>query len=89
MSWLIRGVFLVGLAGCSLSPFVTSQTVDYNGAIEAANNQLLLANILRARDHAPLYFSDLSQISRLAVARSVDQSADSFRTGERCREAVR
>jgi hypothetical protein len=53
---------LVALAGCSLAPAVSNFTVSYNGSIEEVNNQLLLANILRARDRAPLYFSDLSQI---------------------------
>jgi hypothetical protein len=62
MRWLALGVLVLTLPGCSLSGFVTTETVDYNAAIESANNQLLLANILRARDRAPLYFSDLSQI---------------------------
>lgn len=62
MRWLALGMLVLTLSGCSLAGFVTSETVDYNGTIEAANNQLLLANILRARDRAPLYFSDLSQI---------------------------
>jgi hypothetical protein len=62
MRWLALAPLLLALPSCSLSSFVTSETVDYNGAIESANNQLLLANILRARDRVPLYFSDLSQI---------------------------
>jgi hypothetical protein len=62
MRRLVGVALCLGLTGCSFSGLISSQTVDYNATIETANNQLLLANVLRARDHAPLYFSDLSQI---------------------------
>ena len=62
MRRLIVVVLSVALAGCSLAPQISNYTVSYNGSIEEVNNQLLIANVLRARDRAPLYFSDLSQI---------------------------
>ena len=53
---------LVLLAGCSLAPVIAENTLDYNTTVETVTNNVLVTNILRARDYAPLYFSDLSQI---------------------------
>jgi hypothetical protein len=50
------------LAGCSLGPAITENSADYNTTIEDVTNAALVSNALRARDHAPLYFSDLAQI---------------------------
>ena len=50
------------LAGCSLAPVIAESTLDYNTTVETVTNGVLVTNILRARDGAPLYFSDLSQI---------------------------
>jgi hypothetical protein len=50
------------IAGCSLAPFIASNSIDYNTTVESVTNSVLVTNILRARDGAPLYFSDLSQI---------------------------
>jgi hypothetical protein len=50
------------LAGCSLGPVIAESTLDYNTTVETVTNGVLVTNILRARDGAPLYFSDLSQI---------------------------
>jgi hypothetical protein len=50
------------LAGCSLAPVIAENTLDYNTAVETVTNGVLVSNILRTRDGAPLYFSDLSQI---------------------------
>jgi hypothetical protein len=41
---------------------IAENTLDYNTAVETVTNSVLVSNILRARDGAPLYFSDLSQI---------------------------
>jgi hypothetical protein len=53
------------LAGCSLGPAITENSADYNATIEDVTNAALVSNALRARDHAPLYFSDLAQIRGL------------------------
>lgn len=50
------------LAGCSLAPFISSNSIDYNNTVENVTNNVLVTNILRARDQAPLYFSDLALI---------------------------
>ena len=51
------------LAGCSMSPTVKSYSVDYADAMEAFSNEMIVRNILRAKEHAPLHFADLSQIT--------------------------
>jgi hypothetical protein len=50
------------LAGCSLAPLIKSDSVDYNETYDEVTNIGLVTNILRARDHAPLNFSTLSDI---------------------------
>ena len=55
-------IALVLLAGCSLAPVIAENTLDYNTTVETVTNNVLVTNVLRARDYAPLYFSDLSQI---------------------------
>ncbi len=50
------------LAGCSLAPVIAESTLNYNTTVETVTNGVLVTNILRVRDGAPLYFSDLSQI---------------------------
>jgi hypothetical protein len=50
------------VGACSLSPVVEKNSLDYNGTIEEVSNKSLVTNILRARDGAPLYFPDLSQV---------------------------
>lgn len=50
------------LMGCSLAPFVESNSIDYSNTVEDVTNNLLVTNVLRGRDSAPLYFADLSQL---------------------------
>jgi hypothetical protein len=62
---LLTGLSVAGsllLAGCSLGSAITENSADYNATIEDVTNAALVSNVLRARDHAPLYFSDLAQI---------------------------
>lgn len=70
------------MGGCSLAPQVSTYTIGYNGSIEEVNNQLLLANILRARDRAPLYFSDLSQIRGALTVNAGASLTDPFGQGK-------
>jgi hypothetical protein len=60
--WPCVGLVAPLLAGCSLSPVISHQTLDYFKANDLASNQIILLNILRAKDGAPLHFSELSQI---------------------------
>ena len=50
------------LAGCSLAGGVSQGSIEYDRALEDVSNSMVVSNILRARDSAPLHFSDLSQI---------------------------
>jgi hypothetical protein len=50
----------VWLSGCAISPSVIkSDTLAYGEVIEDTTNKLLVLNILRARDKAPLHFADI------------------------------
>jgi len=60
--WLFLALLCPLLAGCSLSPAINQQALDYFRADDLAANQIILLNILRAKDGAPLHFSELSQI---------------------------
>ena len=50
------------LSACSLEPVINHQVVDYFNANDIASNQVILQNILRAKDGAPLHFSELANI---------------------------
>jgi hypothetical protein len=78
------------LGACALDPQISRSSVNYNAAIEHANNDFLVANILRSRDHAPLYFTDVSQIhgsfqvaatTGLSVPFGPAPAASNFNTG--------
>ena len=53
---------LAALAGCSLSGTITDHSVAYNATVEAATDTLLVTNVLRARDRAPLHFTTIGAI---------------------------
>jgi hypothetical protein len=50
------------LTACSLGDAINHQIFDYYQVNDQASNQIILLNILYARDGAPLHFSELSQI---------------------------
>ena len=53
---------LLALAGCSLGPTIAENSIAYNGTMQAATDTLLVVNVLRARDQAPLHFSTIGAI---------------------------
>jgi hypothetical protein len=61
---LSRLVILAGVAlsACSIGDAINHQVYDYYQVNDLASNQIILLNILYARDGAPLHFSELSQI---------------------------
>ena len=71
------------LMSCSLAPIVAEHSVDYNRTVEETSNVILVTNILRARDEAPLYFSDLSQIRGSLTASLSGQSSFPFGSANR------
>src|SRR5438046_2728474 len=62
----MRGIILAAqlfLSGCSLlslAPVVSSNAIDYHDVVEDVTNDILITNILRARDRAPLHYASLS-----------------------------
>ena len=59
------------LSGCGMSSgFIKSEALDFGGVIEDTTNKLLVMNVLRARDKAPLHFADIP-----VVRESIQQSA--------------
>jgi hypothetical protein len=53
----------LALSGCVSGGSLSSRAVDYNTAAETARNEMLLLNILRARDRRPMVFTGLSRIT--------------------------
>ncbi len=50
----------VWLCGCGMSsPIIRSTAVEFNEIVEDTTNKLLVVNVLRARDKAPLHFADI------------------------------
>jgi hypothetical protein len=50
------------LVSCSFSRAIQQNVVDFNYAVAKSQNELLLINILRARERQPRYFTSLTQI---------------------------
>ena len=59
------------LAGCGMtSTVIKTDSLTFNDVIEDATNKLLVLNVLRARDKAPLHFADIP-----VIRESMQQSA--------------
>src|SRR3712207_779044 len=52
----------LAVTACSLSGTIGRHGIAYNSSLEATTNTVLVTNILRARDRAPLHFSTLGGI---------------------------
>lgn len=50
-------------AGCMVNHAIAASAVGDNKAVERAQNEVLLLNVLRAKDRAPMYVTDLSLIT--------------------------
>jgi hypothetical protein len=48
------------LPACGLSPVVSSDVLSYHETADLTANRIILLNVLRARDDAPLHFAELS-----------------------------
>ena len=85
---------IVGLSGCVITPAtLKSDTLAYGEVIEETTNKLLVLNLLRARDKAPLHFADVP-VLRESMQQSfsftlldffgTSRAASSTRTSSRC-----
>ncbi len=63
--FLLMSVAVLGLNGCAWlsSSSISASSIDQNAAIQESNDTLLVVNILRARDRAPLHFGDIPKIN--------------------------
>lgn len=69
----------ISLLGCSVpATVIRDQSVSYDDAIEDTTNQLLLLNILRAKDKAPLHFDTIPSIHESLQANAQLQAAIPF-----------
>ncbi|WP_043363601.1 hypothetical protein [Belnapia sp. F-4-1] len=59
---LLALALLPGLAACSLGGSIAENSIAYNGTMQVATDTLLVVNVLRARDQAPLHFSTIGAI---------------------------
>jgi len=74
-------IAVIVLAGCSVpARVVRDQSVSYDDAIEDTTNDLLLLNILRAKDKAPLHFDTIPSIHESIQADAQLQGAIPFGT---------
>jgi hypothetical protein len=79
LRWIASVGCAACLTGCSLASSISRQSMDYNTTVEDVTNDMLVTNVLRGRDQAPLFFSDLSQI-RGSIALNLS-AQDSFPWG--------
>lgn len=81
MEKLLRAVFLtasisVSLSGCVIRAPFHQDAVHYNNVAAQANNELMLRNIIRAKDREPIYYSALSELrGSLSYGGSIGSSA--------------
>lgn len=69
----------IALVGCTVpATVIRNQSVSYDDAIEDTTNQLLLLNILRAKDKAPLHFDTIPSIHESIQANAQLQAAIPF-----------
>lgn len=60
--WLTALLTALSLAACALSDTIAQHSIAYNTSMETATDTVLVNNILRARDRAPLHFSTIGAI---------------------------
>ena len=72
----------LALSGCVSAGQISRRTVNYNVAVESARSEMLLLNVLRARERRPMVFTGLTHITgsvraeaRLGVDGSVGENA--------------
>jgi hypothetical protein len=54
---------LVGASGCVVNRAISANAVADNHSVEKAQNEVLLLNVLRAREHLPMYLTSISKIT--------------------------
>ena len=60
--WCCIAFSVLALSGCYLAPVLESDAIKYHEAADVTANRIILLNILRAKDGAPLHFGELSLV---------------------------
>jgi hypothetical protein len=86
--WMLRGATLAFLAAapllaaCSLSETVGRHGIAYNSTVETATDAVLVMNVLRARDRAPLHFTTIGALhGAFSLFAGVGTDLSSLRSG--------
>ena len=53
----------LGLGGCSFGPEIATHAVAYNKAVETAENEMFLLNIVRAAKYYPMHFTRITEFT--------------------------
>ncbi|HYU32801.1 MAG TPA: hypothetical protein VEW48_11615 [Thermoanaerobaculia bacterium] len=56
-------ILLACVTGCVVNKAISASAVADNLAVEKAQNEMLLLNVLRAKDHLPMYVTSISNIT--------------------------
>jgi hypothetical protein len=62
MRYALAVLVSAALCGCGSTSLIKSDAISYDDAIEDVTDKLLLLNILRAKDKAPLHFAEIPSI---------------------------
>ncbi|HEX4965655.1 MAG TPA: hypothetical protein VF173_32895 [Thermoanaerobaculia bacterium] len=54
---------LLAFGGCSSHRQLATQAVDFNLTVEKAQNEMLLLNVIRAKDRLPMYMTGIASLS--------------------------
>ncbi len=60
---VILSLLVIPLTGCIVNRAISANAVADNLAVEKAQNEMLLLNVLRAKDHLPMYLTGISKIT--------------------------
>ena len=60
---IITSIFALALTGCSAHRQLVTQAVSFNLTVEKAQNEMLLLNVLRAKDRLPMYVTGISTLN--------------------------
>jgi hypothetical protein len=64
-------LLFIPLTGCIVNKAISAGAVADNLAVEKAQNEVLLLNVLRAREHLPMYLTSISKITGSVKAEAV------------------
>jgi hypothetical protein len=82
MMFLRRRVFVSAcvllLSGCTGASFMGAEVSDYRNTFDTTGDEQILGNILRAKDDAPLHFSELQTLGASTQLTSSLQITDPF-----------